>query len=135
MPEKKPHQVKLRVGAAQMISKSGDVEANVAAALSYCDKAAKKGVQVLCFPECASTGYEWIIDGENGYLAPLNAEQWASAVQAAAEFGETQRKQNSQSVKARISSDVIDKQYLRLMNTLAETAPGQAVDVEQVLSS
>ena len=78
---------------------------------------------------------EWIIDGENGYLAPLNAEQWASAVQAAAEFGETQRKQISQSVKARISSDVIDKQYLRLMNTLAETAPGQAVDVEQVLSS
>ena len=97
-------------------------------------EALSSGTPVVANADEPSFG-EWIIDGENGYLAPLNAEQWASAVQTAAEFGETQRKQISQSVKARISSDVIDKQYLRLMNTLAETAPGQAVDVEQVLSS
>ncbi|MDP6666520.1 MAG: glycosyltransferase family 4 protein [Dehalococcoidia bacterium] len=78
---------------------------------------------------------EWIIDGENGYLVPLNAEQWATAVQTAAEFGDAQRKQISQSVNARISSDVIDEQYFRLLNGLTTAAPDETVDVEKVLSS
>ncbi len=54
--------VTVRVAAAQMVSKPEDVASNVAKALSYCDRAARKGVQILCFPECASTGYDWITD-------------------------------------------------------------------------
>ena len=44
-----------------MIS-SADVEENVRKALIYCDRAARKGVDVLCFPECAATGFDWIFD-------------------------------------------------------------------------
>ena len=49
----------VRVGAAQMISRDADLEANVDKALRFCDRAARRGVQILCFPECAATGYEW----------------------------------------------------------------------------
>ncbi len=50
--------VKVRVGAVQMIPTPGDVKGNVEKALRYCDKAASRGVKILCFPECASTGWE-----------------------------------------------------------------------------
>jgi glycosyltransferase involved in cell wall biosynthesis len=115
------------------------------------------GADVFCFPaeneamgtpliEALSTGTpvvansaepsfaEWIVSGKNGYLVPLNTGQWASAVQAAAEFGASQRKQISQSVNSRISSDVIDEQYFRLLNGLVTTATNEAVDVEKVLA-
>lgn len=52
----------VRVGAVQMISCKGRVGDNVAKALNYCDRAAKKSVEILCLPECASTGFEWLDD-------------------------------------------------------------------------
>ena len=50
----------IRVGAVQMICRDNKPEANVAKGLSYCDKAADRGVEILCFPECASTGFDWL---------------------------------------------------------------------------
>ena len=78
---------------------------------------------------------EWIVNGENGFLVPLNAEKWATAVQAAASFEETQRKHIAESITGRISSNAIDEQYFRLMNSLLTTPPDRVVDVEKVLSS
>ncbi len=52
--------VKVRVGAGQFISDMPDVERNVRTALDYCDRAARRGVQILCLPECASTGFDWL---------------------------------------------------------------------------
>ena len=56
--------MKVRVGAVQMISTVGDVDGNIEKALSYCDKAAQRGVEILCFPECASTGFDWVQNRE-----------------------------------------------------------------------
>ena len=53
---------RVRVGAVQLISDGQDVEGNVNKALAYCDRAARRGVQILCFPECASTGFDWLGD-------------------------------------------------------------------------
>jgi glycosyltransferase involved in cell wall biosynthesis len=78
---------------------------------------------------------EWIIDGENGYLATLSAENWATKIQAAANYDEVQRNQIAGSVSGRISADPIDEQYFRLMNKLLTVAPDKVVDVEEVLSS
>ncbi len=50
--------VKVRVGAVQMISTPGDVKGNIEKAFIFCDKAARRGVKILCFPECASTGWD-----------------------------------------------------------------------------
>ena len=62
--KKSPRSMKVRVGAVQMISTVGDVDGNIEKALSYCDKAAERGVEILCFPECASTGFDWVQNGE-----------------------------------------------------------------------
>ena len=56
--KKAAQQIEVRVGAVQMISQLDDTPGNVDKALSYCDRAAKKGVKILCLPECASTGFE-----------------------------------------------------------------------------
>ena len=58
--KKAAQQIEVRVGAVQMISQPDDTPGNVDKALSYCDRAAKKGVKILCLPECASTGFEWL---------------------------------------------------------------------------
>ena len=63
---------RVRVGAVQMISQQGEIGANVAKALDYCDQAAKKGVEMLCLPECASTGFEWL--GDRDAAAKVYAE-------------------------------------------------------------
>ncbi|MAE68031.1 MAG: hypothetical protein CMJ18_27595 [Phycisphaeraceae bacterium] len=55
-----PDQKTVRVGAVQMICRDNDPDANVAAALAYCDRAARRGVEILCFPECATTGFDWL---------------------------------------------------------------------------
>src|SRR2546423_15263558 len=52
--------IRLRVGAVQMISEKDDAQGNICRALEYCDRAAKRGVQILCLPECASTGFDWL---------------------------------------------------------------------------
>jgi predicted amidohydrolase len=70
MEKTKPTTV--RVGAAQMISRKGEIEKNIDKALAYCDKAAKKGVQMLCLPECASTGFDWL--GDRNAAAKVYAE-------------------------------------------------------------
>ena len=62
----------MRVGAVQMISQQDEIGANVANALNYCDQAAKKGVEMLCLPECASTGFEWL--GDRDAAAKVYAE-------------------------------------------------------------
>ena len=54
--------VRVRVGAVQLISQLRDVEGNINRALAYCDRAARRGVQILCFPECATTGFDWLKD-------------------------------------------------------------------------
>ena len=66
--------MKVRVGAAQIISTVGDVEGNIEKAMSYCDKAAERGIEILCFPECASTGFDWVHDKrpkEEVYAEPV----------------------------------------------------------------
>ena len=52
--------VDVRVGAVQLISDERDVEGNIEKSLAYCDRAAQRGVQILCFPEGASTGFDWV---------------------------------------------------------------------------
>ena len=49
MPKRKKgkQQVKVRVGAVQMISRLDRVQDNVEKALSYCERAAQQGVEIV----------------------------------------------------------------------------------------
>ena len=63
MPGKKEAAVEpilVRVAGAQIITHHKDIAGNIDKALGYCDRAGRKGVRILCFPECAATGYEWM---------------------------------------------------------------------------
>jgi len=53
-----------RVGAVQLISDQSDVDGNIERSLAFCDRAAKRKVQILCFPEGASTGFDWVSEGK-----------------------------------------------------------------------
>ena len=69
----------VRCGAVQQITTWRDPEGNIARSLAYCDKAAKRGVQILCFPECAvSGGFDWL--KVKGARAKLFAEPIPGAV-------------------------------------------------------
>ena len=47
----------MRVAAAQMDVRLGEVEANVAAAMGWIGRAAEAGAELVVLPECALTGY------------------------------------------------------------------------------
>jgi N-carbamoylputrescine amidase len=64
--------MQVKVGAVQMIAADGDHEANISKALFFCDAAAARGVQILCFPECATTGFDWV--GRTDGAATVHAE-------------------------------------------------------------
>ena len=68
-----PENRRLTVGAVQMICEDNKPELNIAKALSYCDTAADRGVQILCFPECATTGFDWL--KRNGGPESVHAEK------------------------------------------------------------
>ena len=59
------------MAAVQMISKDRDVEGNLRKALAFCDQAATQGVQILCFPECASTGFDWLLKKQKKKLKEI----------------------------------------------------------------
>lgn len=117
-----------------------------------------KGTDVFCFPaeneamgtpliEALSSGtpvvananepsfVEWIVNGKNGSLVPLDAEQWASAIQSVATFDDARRTQIATDVNDRISTEVIDKQYLTLINKMVQSSSDETINVAEVLSS
>lgn len=57
----------LRLGLVQMDAVLGDVNANLERALGYVQEAAEKRVDILCFPELFSTGYNPALLGERYY--------------------------------------------------------------------
>ena len=78
---------------------------------------------------------EWIIDGENGYLAKLDAKAWAGAIFKASDFEENKKTVMSSEIKSSISTDRIDDQYQKLLTDLATKSRSERLDVDKVLSS
>ena len=76
---------------------------------------------------------EWLIEGENGYLRPLNARKWADAIQQAAPFGTTKRASISANIKDQISTDVIDENYFKILNAVSEAPPNTSIDLSGIL--
>ena len=54
----------LRIGLVQMDAVLGDVRANVERAMAYVREAREREVDLLCFPELFSTGYNPALLGE-----------------------------------------------------------------------
>ena len=73
----------LRVAAVQMESAAGDKAANLAKIESFVKQAARRGVQLIAFPECCITGY-W-------FMRNLTPKQLASLAEPVATGPSTQQ--------------------------------------------
>ncbi len=78
---------------------------------------------------------QWIVDGENGYLEPLDPEKWAKSIVAASEISTNQRLKMSADINEHISTDVIDRRYKLLLDSLTSSAPNEPVNVNAILNS
>lgn len=76
---------------------------------------------------------EWIVDGENGYLEPLNAAKWASSITEAANFSQTQRSNMAAEINSKVSTEFIDQRYKLLLNRLLTANADETIDVATVL--
>ena len=79
----------LRIGLVQMDAVLGDVNANLQRALGYVQTAAEQQVDILCFPELFSTGYNPALLGERYYslAEPVTGATIQRLAQAAKENG------------------------------------------------
>ena len=81
-----------------------------------------------------SSFHEWVVENENGYLRRLSADEWAAAVIEAEQFSETRRKTIATDIARKVSSEIIDRDYMALFRAMIASEPGEIVDVEKVLS-
>ncbi|MCH7625017.1 MAG: glycosyltransferase, partial [Chloroflexi bacterium] len=76
---------------------------------------------------------EHIVNGENGYLEPLDPDAWGQAVVKAAELSAEKREKFAVDISERYSTDRIDASYYKLMTALAGSRKNEHVSVAQVL--
>jgi glycosyltransferase involved in cell wall biosynthesis len=81
-----------------------------------------------------SSFQEWVVDGENGFLRPLEPASWAAAITEASAFDEIKRLAMSKAIEKSISTESIDDNYRKLLETVALSSPGQVMSVPEVLS-
>jgi predicted amidohydrolase len=79
----------LRLGLVQMDAILGDVKANLERALGYVQEAREKEVDILCFPELFSTGYNPALLGDRYYALaePVSGPTIQRLARAAQESG------------------------------------------------
>lgn len=76
---------------------------------------------------------EWIDDGVNGRLCPLEPDRWAKAVLEMASMEDDQRRKMAAELAGLVSADQIDAQYVELLKRLVETDPEESVDASRAL--
>lgn len=76
---------------------------------------------------------EWIKDGDNGYLAPLNAELWQEAFKKAVQISKSQMSKESFKLLSYASVEVMDKQYLKIFKALHECGDQEELRIKDVL--
>lgn len=76
---------------------------------------------------------QWINDGNNGFLRPLDASAWAQAIVQAAEFVPTAMQEAAAAIADVASAEKIDRRFLGLIQTLTSLPSGTPIDVAATL--
>lgn len=76
---------------------------------------------------------QWLENGINGFLCPLEAGKWAEAVLETEKFSLRSRQDFSSKILSQASSQVIDKQYFQILQSLVSSSQLYPVSVEQLL--
>ena len=78
---------------------------------------------------------EHIVDGNNGFLHPLNPRRWANAIIKAANLNLEQRQQFAKETATKYSTDKIDNDYFKLITALKKSKKHDQISVDGVLNS
>lgn len=78
---------------------------------------------------------QWIDDGADGFLRPLNADAWAQAIESAVLLPPEARRDTARRIADAASAATVDDQFWRLIDHVAKLAPEQRVDVAAVLGT
>ena len=76
---------------------------------------------------------EWIKDGENGFLRPLQPQEWAEAFIAATKISELQRQKSSNQILGIAKTQKIDEQYMKIIDKLLQSSAEDVLEVEQII--
>lgn len=71
----------------------------------------------------------WLSSGKNGFLRPHQPDLWASAIKQCVAFDHEEREAFAMESLERFSSDVIDRQYYKILKGLVECAPKEVFNV------
>lgn len=75
-----------------------------------------------------------IADGENGYLCTLDADEWTAAIKKAVVFDDKRRKAMSDRILGIASTEIIDLQYMKILEYLAKNRYKKAqINVNDIL--
>lgn len=72
---------------------------------------------------------QWIDDGSNGYLKPLDASAWAHAIQQATELAPAAMLRAAEEITDIASAEKIDSRFLNLIEALSSLPPDRPLDV------
>ncbi len=72
---------------------------------------------------------EWITEGDNGFLRPLIAKEWAEVIRKSAAIPIDERMSFSSRIRAIASSTLIDNQYALIIDALKDAQPYDCIDV------
>ena len=76
---------------------------------------------------------QWIDDGRNGYLRPLDVPAWAQAIEQAVTLPQDARQDAARRIAAAASADRIDGDFRTLAERVTALTPAQKLDVAAVL--
>ena len=76
---------------------------------------------------------EWVVDGRNGFLRDLVAEQWVEAIQAVLKFSKKQKIASAEKIIKIVKAERIDKQYQRVFDSLSTVKFDSEVNVAKIL--
>ena len=79
----------MRIGHAQLESKCGDFDANLAKVVKALERADRDRVEVVCFPECFLTGYPDTEELARKGAFALDSPQMLKVLEKTAKFAAT----------------------------------------------
>ncbi len=76
---------------------------------------------------------QWIEDGVNGYLCPLESDRWVGAIEKVISIGADKMEQQAKRVLARVGSDQLDLDFLNLLKTMQFATVKDRISIHDVL--
>jgi len=76
---------------------------------------------------------EWIVNGENGFLCPLEPDDWATSIVDSVAMSPEKRRKAGDRILEEVSAEAIDRQYRSILRSITSSAEGEIMDIDEIL--